>query len=586
MTKAITGSNIISSEEYKAQVCEITEYLSKIISRTAGPCGDSALIEEFGPLVATKDGFHVAKHIHLDPHDILANNILSYVLRMSHRMVSLVGDGSSAAIIAAHKFIKLFNESQMKTTRPRDLKNRIQYWIDALAENIQKSATFPTAEEMADIMYKTALVSTNGDTAFATIMRNIYKETGDGQAVKFRISKGTPSDRETTYELIDGYKNRYGMLNAIFYNAQGRFEAKDVRILMFDKPVTEYDHQIIVTARQLLAEGLNVSEIPELLVIAPAYQQDFVEIIDREVKREFQHVQAGNLKHISTRYMKALTVNNHLRNQFFDFAALCGCTPIKVADFNAMVDPLMNTYTPDIDLIKESIGGIGYIRATGDECIIKDFVYRKEEEWERVIQQVTEVYQQEALKNQDSQYPSVDYINYRQRYQSLMCKMVEIVIGAPNETDRVLLFDAADDATRACESVSEYGYVQGGNTAIIKEIDKIVNAPEKQSTLDFNVLTLLRNTFLETVGEVFANKYTADGFDSLPDDKKKEIFDIINGCVINDNYYDLITGETTVDIINSARTDIEILRGSISMATTLITSSQYVMQGATMPVEK
>ena len=128
----------------------------------------------------------------------------------------------------------------------------------------------------------------------------------------------------------------------------------------------------------------------------------------------------------------------------------------------------------------------------------------------------------------------------------------------------------------------KYGYNVGGNMAILFAIN---NHPVSSDPLVEGIYDVLYKSFVKVVEEVFANKYTSDGFESLDKDVQITIDDIIEQCVQNHTYYDLISEHYTNDIINSSRTDTEILEGAISIALTLVTSNQYISQIPNISVE-
>ena len=166
LMKAIHASNVISAEDYKQMVLEVLEFAGKTVCKTLGPCANSSIIEEMGPLVSSKDGFHTLQRIKFDPKDVFATNIMNVILRISHRMVSMVGDGSTSAVVAAWKFSEILLSQPAKNIRPRDIEAAYNTAIKMVTEQIEKNAIRPTPEDLPEIMYKTALVSTNWDEEF------------------------------------------------------------------------------------------------------------------------------------------------------------------------------------------------------------------------------------------------------------------------------------------------------------------------------------------------------------------------------------------------------------------------------------
>ena len=153
--KAITKSNVISATDYKNMVLEVLEFAGKTVSKTLGPCANTSIIEEMGPLVASKDGFHTLQRIRFAPEDIFANNVMNVIQTISHRMVATVGDGSSSAVVAAWKFAKWLTKiNDGKFIRPRELNETYKTAINNIIKFIQEHAKHPSEKELPEVMYK------------------------------------------------------------------------------------------------------------------------------------------------------------------------------------------------------------------------------------------------------------------------------------------------------------------------------------------------------------------------------------------------------------------------------------------------
>lgn len=578
--KAITATNVINAKEYKDQVREVFKFTGGILAHTLGPCANTSIIEQYGPLIATKDGFHTLKHLNVAPQDTFANNILTVIRTMSQRMVGLVGDGSTSAVVAAWKFIETLLDSDYSTTRPRDLNHVINDALKQIMDYIVANATFPKDTDLLDVVYKTALVSTNGDEEFAKIIRDVYEKAG--QDATFNLIK-QPNQLTTEYDIVDGYKaNQYRLIDPQLYNTKKAFEAHNVKVVCFDMALTRNHWEMVERIRQLASEGCTPANVPEIVVVASSFDQDFLELVKRQVQRDYQLMQAKSLRHLTVRYIRALCVDQWQRSNFMDFAQLSGSDPITTVDFNKMVNILDNETNFDDEILKRAIGEVGYMKATTGDTTISDFKAMDKAKFEVTLNRVKEVYEELSAQNVENSIPSLEYIKTRIRYNKLKCKMVDLKIGAANEIERELVYDAADDATKACESVVKYGYNVGGNMAILFAIN---NHPVSSDPLVEGIYDVLYKSFVKVVEEVFANKYTSDGFESLDKDVQITIDDIIEQCVKNHTYYDLISEHYTNDIINSSRTDTEILEGAISIALTLVTSNQYISQIPNISVE-
>lgn len=589
--KAITTSNVIGAQQYREMVREVMEFAGKTVSRTLGPCANTSIIEEMGPLVASKDGFHAMKRIMFAPGDTFARNIMDVIVKISHRMVSLVGDGSSSAVVAAWKFAELLDselaKGNNKFSRPRELNKLVQEAIDEITEVIQKNAIVPKDTEIPNVVYHTALVSTNGDEKFASMMKEIYEKCSNDVQFHVKLDK---RKSEVSYQIVEGYKaNQYYMIDPIFHNMENGFECKDCHVIAFDMAIDQY-HYNMIHRLAALAHQIDDSDDPtnpkEVIIVAPSYNQHFLDKINQDVRMDLAAINSKSMKHFRIRYMRALAVNQYQRNEYMDFCAMVGSDPITATDFNEMVDIMESTENFNDERLERAIGGVGHLQTyKGDWTIIDGFHKCDKEKLKITMNHVKSMYDTMAAENLELPYPTTAFINTRQRYRKLLCKMVEISIGAENEYERSLVYDAADDATKAAESVVKYGYNIGGNLSIIFAANELVEKYSGENTDKSDVFHIIYRTFVRVLQEVIANKFGGDGFEALDKDAKEEVDTIIRQCFKEKKCYDLVEDKYTDDIINSCRTDIEILRGAISFSLTLLTANQYISTSPTYVVE-
>lgn len=583
--KAIKASNVISAKEYKDMTLEVLEFVGKTICKTLGPCANTSIIEEMGPLVASKDGFHTLQRIRFAPDDIFAQNILKVIMTMSHRMVNMVGDGSSSAVVAAWKFAERLNQMPKENTRPRELNENFKIAIEHIIDRIEKTAHHPSDVELPGIIYQTARISTNNDINFAVLMQEIYKKTHNNAI--FNVEKARRGETETTYNIIDGYKaNYYYMIDPIFHNQPGEFVGKNVNVACFDMAVDIHHYNMIQEmARIAHMRDEDPNNPNEVVIVAPSYSQNFLDRIKRDVDMDVQLMNAKQIRHFRIRYMRCLTTNVYQRNEYMDFCMLTGSTPITAADFNDMVDIMNSSEVFDVERLGQAIGKVDYLKTRNNEyAVINGFPRYNKERGDIVINQVRDTYDKLKAEAMNMRVPSTDFIRTKHRLNKLKCQMVELVVGAENEYEMSLKFDAAEDATLACESVAQYGWNVGGNMAIINAAYDLWK--EESDDNMKAIYDVIQITFRDVLSEVFANKYTADGYDSLDGDIQSQIAEKITYCNEHkdeDIMYDLITGEYTKDVINSPQTDKEILRGAVSICLTLMTANQYISQFPNIP---
>jgi chaperonin GroEL (HSP60 family) len=162
-----------------------------------------------------------------------------------------------------------------------------------------------------------------------------------------------------------------------------------------------------------------------------------------------------------------------------------------------------------------------------------------------------------------------------ERLAHLACKAATIEVGGNTPLEKSMNMDALDDAIKACESAVKHGYYYGNNLAIFNAIHERINDKDACDSTELLALAYLREAFLNVISTIYSNKD-----DSYDYDKVSEIIDTALNAK---KCYDLNTGLFSEKSINSVRTDIEILRGAISIVGTIMSANQYIASEVKAP---
>ena len=57
--------NVIEEDDFKKALYDVFDDVSKALSKTLGPYGTTTIIEQFGEMHITKDGYQVLKSYHM-----------------------------------------------------------------------------------------------------------------------------------------------------------------------------------------------------------------------------------------------------------------------------------------------------------------------------------------------------------------------------------------------------------------------------------------------------------------------------------------------------------------------------------------
>ena len=111
--------NVVDDNTFKNRICTVFKQVSDALSKTLGPYGSTTIIEKFGEMYITKDGWQVLKAIRFD--SPIDNNIMMMLVRIATQVVLKVGDGSTSSIVAANNLLdKLNNSNILSTMRPKE----------------------------------------------------------------------------------------------------------------------------------------------------------------------------------------------------------------------------------------------------------------------------------------------------------------------------------------------------------------------------------------------------------------------------------------------------------------------------------
>lgn len=593
------NNNVISEEEYKERINLLFDDVAQILSKTLGPYGATSVLDKVGDVMLSKDGWQVLKK--LAYMDEVQNTLLGLIVKIAHQVVMRVGDGSTTSVVGANQLLKQINEIAKKTNmRPKQLLDTLEEVVEEICDKIQEIAVPINKEGDLEEIYKLALVSTNGDSNIAEMIRTIYKETGN-PAIEFNKSKS----KNTTYEIIKGYKLQFmTYIDRIFINNDnGTCNVKKPLVLMFNHKLEQDYFEAII--RPAMREALNRSQ--RLVVIAPYYDSFLLERFARELTLEFKATKTSTVV-----YTRASLMDEHRTDLFNDFAALCGCTIVNEStaldilkgelEFN-VVDYIGEV--EEMDIGEQSTFATGFIKKDeGMLAVLEKDAISKYQGYHQAAESSSTI--TEAL------------VNAKQRVSKLKGNMGVINVGGSTDLAKQANYDLVEDAVKACESAYLFGVTPGQTigiqTAIYKLEDEYEAGDVKLLFLDAisdaykNVTRiLLENKFKEQIPHYIMARLVRESVfnQAVIDIEKTEIefvellgvddLSLENGnwlqklvykvekCLGLKDLDQLVKPEAHIrelefddSIINSCKTDIEVLRATAGIVGLLLSSNQYV----------
>lgn len=576
--------NVVTEDEFKPALRGVFSNVAGALKHTLGPYGATTIIEQFGEVHITKDGWTVLKNIRFE--DATLNNFLDLLRRVSAQVVYQVGDGSTSAIIAANELLTQFDKNEkLKDLRPKELLSSVSECVDLICDMIRSRAIQINKDNIDDVcaaVNKIAYISTNGDAEIASIISDIYRETSN-PVIEYVQSKS----HETTFEIINGYTGNITYVDNIFATQDDGLCTIDngAYVIMFDYKIDlDNDMKLIAAARQKAIERGK-----KLVVIAPAYDTFLLNYLKGEIRREYQANGRLGIVYCTTSIISKMSAN-----LYNDFSIICGATIIS--ETQVANDLLGETRSDNTTATPETIGDyIGYADkwAIGPKTtLIQGFPQRNEAMYKKIKLDAELSYAKAREKMEKVDIGDISAMEHKLRLSKLNCSMGIIRVGGKSTLEKKATYDLVDDAVRACESAYTYGYNVGGNVAIITAANELYKHCAKSSEYGRSnefvfedqrwvfdrysgqIFKCILDAFKNTLACVIGNKYN-----SVTDSEK--ICAIIDEVIRNNTdgvqvCYDLTTDGLTPDIINSCKTDIEILRGALSIVNLINTSNQYI----------
>lgn len=587
--------NVLSQKEFQERAGIIFQLLDDILGKSLGAYGAPTIISNYPYAHVTKDGYTIARNIEFDfrEGEEVDRAICRLAVDICGRLNYAVGDGTTTALIATNQIYKAAMKEfpDPSAFRAKELLQQFSDVKDEITEKLLKSATRITEENMKDVIRQIVDISTNGDPVVTDIISNAYDEIG------YPSVRTENSDTMHTYmELSKGYHAKVRLTDKIYVNNEnGTAEHKNIDVLVFDHQVKRDTYLKILKPIASYSRQLG----RHLVCIAPSYDENTIQtLIRRELLQEYEIRKDISL--ILTTYQ---AINEYDKKAISDLATILNTTLIDKSLEN---DILEVASEPGIDLRKYiNIGKRGIegclifsgdsfdiVTATGNEVPDEGEIYLLTLGYAETFSggdknsvfvsshYDTDMYQKlvdEAKADLDAVKEkfailgtySRDVYEAQYRYTSLRMNTATIFVGGDSTLSRDMLRDAVDDAVRAAESAYEYGYVQGCNVTLSRIISDMIKEETDETSIRYKVLNILREGFISVYRRVLEN--------AMGEESENQIAEIINDSITLEQVYNLNIMDFDDTVINSVKTDIEVLTATVDLLKLLLTGNQMVI---------
>lgn len=598
--------NMLPQEEFNKRAALIFELIDDILGKSFGPYGAPTIISDYPYMDATKDGFTIARNIVLD-HVIgsqVDRVIYKIMMDICGRVNYMVGDGTTTAIVATNQLYKaISSRDELKNMPSREVLSVLIAVKDAVIEEFEKEVVPVTEDTLIDTIRKVTYVSSNADDTITDMITATYEK------YRYPVVKCDLSDSAATYvHISNGFSCKVWLGDKIYINTDRKYgDYENLNALVFGCQVND---KVWANVIKPLADFINVQRgagitTPmKLLIIAPSYDETTLNItIKQYIMDYYRRHNEFNL------ILMSYPRNNDGEKQAVnDLAMLLGTeilTRDRVQDIIDRIDTdvsifdvvdmrlqsrgvdakpgLMQIFDQCIDIVQKDksqekfILNVGYADALhgsfNEESEFKVSIYDKG---------VYQKYLDEAKASLDAvvqKYAILgtytpDVIEARRRYTSLMMESATIYVGGDSKLSQDMRASAVEDAIRAAESTYHNGYVLGGNVTLIRAARNVAEEYRKHAA--DSPLATVEAVCAEEFAKAFVAVYKRV-FNNCEVIKSAEADERIEECVRCNTVFDLRTMTYSKDIINSAKTDIEVLTASIDMLRILLAGNQVLL---------
>lgn len=586
-------SNIIEAKQFNELTLIAMEQISQTIGLTLGPYGHEIMIED--PTTghySTKDGFSVMTKLNFPGN--VTGLIMNWIKDVSRELVKTVGDGSTSSVLIANELFRvLMKQLENTKIRPKEVFDILKDISEEVAVIIKEELAQPLSEDLSELK-DIATVSVNNDAKLGELIANAYKELGTADGfINVKLNVGS----NTRFECVKGFQIDRGYMDKILINEPDTKECilNETDILMFDAGLYDPKFVKILNNLSVLYYGNNRN----LVVVLPGAGQNV-----RQWMAGFcRDVRSKSLP-IRVNFIELPNAVEEDARAYEDLAIKVGARIIQTIDKEE--DTIDWTLFPENELnpITKYLGSAESAISSEDKTTFVDGRGNAEMIATRIAAVEQEV--KAADKGEDVIMSSKHY-KLKKRLAVLNDKLATVYVGGSTDQEKISNKALVDDSVSACKSAITHGYIKGCNLGLRYAITKLyakelelgnvnrlivlrslvdtVDVAHKivlnnaKDMIDYSVLAdhiecsdLARSVIRDRIysgciSEVIEDIVVSDIVGNELAEKGPTAMDIANA--IYEMNINIVEG-SKINIVNSADTDIQILKAVASIIGLLI----------------
>lgn len=568
-------TNVVEEESAKNRIRAVLQQIAKFLCASLGPYGSTTIIQDRDRRhTCSKDGFDIMNRLIFE--DDTARTVLDIIRSVSRSQVRQVGDGSTSAIVVANALYSALNKKEnreaLKSVAPKDIVDILSFIEKKLVELVKAEAK-PVSDDYSELE-KVAYIATNNDSECGRLMKEVYQKIGRYGFVTTDYEKAYDEDY---IEYKEGIDWDAGVVDSRFFigNEEKKIVYKNPKIWICNSTLTSDIAKSILAP---MIKQLCYSGQEKLVIVARSCMPEVLQFLtDTRNQHRSIHAQSQGMPELDFTYVE-IPLNTKLSiYNCEDLALLCGCEifdPSKYKDYDEAYarHKLYEGRASKIIITEKKV------EVLSDET---ENTSAKMERIKVLQDEIVKLEKKQALT--DTELEKV--YNNKIRIGHLSCNTAIYHVGGETVVERMTRERLIEDAIFACKSALKFGIIPGGNLfipylinnetikvnlceALVKEFPYI-SSDSPRMFFDY-FLTLVSDALLEVFRNVLANAE----LDSETIDK------IISRCLSRGCVYNLKTKKyesfANTLVINSADTDLQILKSCVSIIGILATSNQVL----------
>lgn len=562
MNRSTMVNNVVSKKTLRPIQQNVLQVLSDVLSQSFGPMGSNTCLKKENAFnIYTKDGHTILKNIHF--HGIIEQSIKDDIESITRHIVTTVGDGTTSAVMMSNLIFKVIcDHADAENTPPAELLKQFNKAVDTVVENIRKSSTECTVEDIYDI----TMIATNGNEFISNTMKDIYTEHG----MQVFIDVLASTDENTTIKSYDGMTINTGFNNPCYVTNPDKNEAviDNPNIYFFKDPIDTkemaglldaiLDNNIFKPMRAVNNMNSKNSTAPMVIptvIVAPKISID----LSATMKSITDYM--GKMDPAS-RIPFLIITDYHQSDIVSDICLLTGAKEIRkyidadifkadVEAGRAATPTNVSTFAGTCESVIANTSKTSFINPS----LKKDKDGNFTKEYMNLLTYVKTQLSQAKAMGEDVHVTG----KLKRRLHALESNLIELSIGGISQSDRDALRDLVEDAVLNCRSAAANGVGFGANYSGYLASDK---------SNDY-LIQSIHNAYETLVRELYSTCETGD-----------ELEDLLKTMYKKKMPYNIRTKVFDGKVKSSIESDVTVLQTVSKIVGLMATCNQFVVPTA------